>query len=266
VVACDLDGTLLRSDGSASERTLRALAACEAAGAVVVLCTARPVRWVRPLAAGITGHALAVCDNGAVVWDLGRDRVLAETTLASESARAVVVALDRALPGGTWAVERLRGFAHDPAYTPRWPVPAGTVVADVRALLDQPALKLMFSHQRYAADEMLSRARGAVRHHAELTHSNSADGLLEISAPGVNKATSLARLCADRAVAAADVIAFGDMPNDLAMLAWAGRPVAVANAHPDVLAAVAEITASNDEDGVAIVLERLLGSASAKYD
>jgi Cof subfamily protein (haloacid dehalogenase superfamily) len=266
VVACDLDGTLLRSDGSASARSRRALAASEAAGALVVLCTARPVRWVRPLATGICARGLAVCDNGAVVWDLARDRLVAETTLPSESALAVVAALDRTFPGGAWAVERAAGFGHDPAYRPRWPVPDGTVVAEVRTLLERPPIKLMFSHGEFAADEMLGRARAAIGRYAELTHSNSADGLLEISAVGVNKASTLARLCADRAVAAADVIAFGDMPNDLAMLEWAGRPVAVANAHPDVLAAVGEVTVSNDEDGVARVLERVFASASAKYN
>jgi hydroxymethylpyrimidine pyrophosphatase-like HAD family hydrolase len=85
---------------------------------------------------------------------------------------------------------------------------------------------------------------------------SSAD-LLEIAGPGVSKAVALAELAAGRGVVAADVIAFGDMPNDLPMFAWAGYAVAVANAHPEVLAAADEITVSNDEDGVAIVLERL---------
>ena len=58
------------------------------------------------------------------------------------------------------------------------------------------------------------------------------------------------------------MLAFGDMPNDLAMLRWAGRAVAVANAHPDVVAAADEVTASNDEAGVARVLERLLADGS----
>ncbi len=81
--------------------------------------------------------------------------------------------------------------------------------------------------------------------------------MLEISAAGVSKATALARLCEQRDIDRRDVIAFGDMPNDLPMLAWAGHAVAVANAHPDVRAAADEVTASNDESGVALVLERL---------
>ena len=84
----------------------------------------------------------------------------------------------------------------------------------------------------------------------------SGDTLLEVSGAGVSKASALAALCAQSLVSAADVLAFGDMPNDLPMLEWAGRAVAVANAHPDVLGIADEVTASNDDDGVAQVLER----------
>lgn len=259
VLACDLDGTLLRSDGTLGERTRRALAVAEAAGALVVLCTARPVRWVRPMAAQIGGRPLAVCANGGVMWDLERDRLLVELALQPEVAAVVVAALQAAFPGGAWAVERTNGFAHEPGYTPRWPVPQNTVIGRVDALLGEPPVKLMFRHERHSSDEMLGPARQAVGQLAELTHSNSAEGLLEISAAGVNKASTLARLCASRAIGPEEVIAFGDMPNDLPMLEWAGRAVAVANAHPDVLAVADELTASNDEDGVARLLERIWG-------
>jgi len=86
-------------------------------------------------------------------------------------------------------------------------------------------------------------------------------GLAEINARGVTKAVGLARWAAARGIDAAQVWAFGDMPNDLPMLRWAGRAIAVANAHPEVLAIVDEVCPSNDEDGVAIVVERLLESA-----
>jgi HAD superfamily hydrolase (TIGR01484 family) len=257
VVACDLDGTLLRSDGTLSERTQRALAVCEASGALIVLCTARPVRWVRPMAEQIGGRAVAVCANGGVVWNLQADELLAQSPLAPEVAATVVSALRNVFPGAAWAVERIDGFGHEPAYTPRWPVPENTVIADIDELLGQPLVKLMVRHEQLAPDEMLPRGRIAVGALAELTHSNSADGLLEISAAGVNKGSGLALVCETRSLVARDVIAFGDMPNDLPMLEWAGRAVAVANAHPDVHASADETTASNDEDGVAQVLERI---------
>jgi hydroxymethylpyrimidine pyrophosphatase-like HAD family hydrolase len=115
----------------------------------------------------------------------------------------------------------------------------------------------MLRHDHLLADALVDRARAVVGHLAELTHSNSGDGLLEISAAGVSKATTLARLCAEHRVARDQVLAFGDMPNDLPMLEWAGHAVAVANGHPDVLAAADEVTTSNDDAGVARVLERL---------
>ncbi len=94
---------------------------------------------------------------------------------------------------------------------------------------------------------------------AEATHSSSS-GVVEMSAAGVTKAAGLAWVAATGSASRrGDVIAFGDMPNDLPMLAWAGRGVAMANGHPAVLAAADEVTAlTNDDDGVAAYLESLL--------
>jgi Cof subfamily protein (haloacid dehalogenase superfamily) len=258
-VACDLDGTLLRSDGTLDERSRRALAAVEATGAIVVICTARPARWMRPLAEA-TGHrGVAICANGGVVWDLHTDTPIEEFPLKPEIAREIVAALQAGLPGGHWAVERTDGFGHEPSYEPRWPVPDDTVIEAVDVLVSQPSVKLLLRHADLMADELLQQARGLVGHLAELSHSNSADSLLEIAAAGVSKASALTRVCAERGIASADVVAFGDMPNDLPMLRWAGHAVAVANAHADLLAAADEVTASNDDAGVARVLERLFG-------
>jgi HAD superfamily hydrolase (TIGR01484 family) len=116
-------------------------------------------------------------------------------------------------------------------------------------------VKLLARHEELGSDELLAAARAAVGAGATLTHSSN-DGLLEISAADVSKASGLASLAAELGVPAAETVAFGDMPNDLPMLAWAGHGVAVANAHPEVLAAADEVTASNDDDGVAEVLAR----------
>jgi Cof subfamily protein (haloacid dehalogenase superfamily) len=257
VVATDLDGTLLRSDGTLDERSRQALAAVEAAGSLVVICTARPTRWMRPLARATGHHGVAICANGGVVWDLHTESALEEFTLEPEVAREVVALLQAALPGGAWAVERATGFAREPAYQSRWPVPHDAVVDAIESLVSEPSLKLMLRHEPMSADALLQRARELVGNLAELSHSNSSDSLLEIAAAGVSKASSLARVCAERGIDRADVVAFGDMPNDLAMLEWAGHAVAVGNAHPDVIAAADEVTADNDDAGVARVLERL---------
>ncbi len=261
VVACDLDGTLLRSDGTVDDRSRRAIADVESAGTLVVLCTARPTRWMGPLGEALGHQGVAICANGGVVWDLHRESILEVFPLEPEITRDVVALLEAALPGGAWAVERTSGFGREAAYMSHWPAPTDTVIESVQALISEPAVKLMLRHHDLLADALLERAREVVGHLAELTHSNSNDRLLEISAAGVSKASTLARLCEQWGVASEEVIAFGDMPNDLPMLRWAGHSVAVANAHPDVLEAAQEVTASNDEAGVAAVLERLFSPA-----
>lgn len=259
LIATDLDGTLLHSDGTVDERTCRALAAAEAAGVGVVICTARPPRWLRPIAQATGHHGLAVCANGAVVWDLHTEAVVSEFPLHREVCAEVVSRLRSAVPGGTWAVETVRRFGHEPEYAPKWPVPDDTVIDVIDALLGDPAIKLLMRHPSLPADGLLQVAREVLGDLVEVSHSSTSDALLEISAAGVSKASALAGLCAERGISPAEVVAFGDMPNDLPMLTWAGRGVAVANAHPDVVAAADEVTASNDDDGVACVLERLLG-------
>ncbi len=259
LVATDLDGTIVRSDGTISVRTRAAIAAVEAAGVPFVMVTGRPPRWMHEIA-DATGHrGLAVCANGAVVYDLHAQQVVRTDLLSSAAARAVVASLRRDLPGITFAVERHdTGFAHEPAYRPRWDSADPVTQAPVEQLLATGVVKLLARHEDMGADDLLAAARVAVGEGATLTHSSS-DGLLEVSAAGVSKASGLAALAASYGVAAADVVAFGDMPNDLPMLTWAGRAFAVANAHPEVLEAADEVTAGHDEDGVAQVLERWFG-------
>jgi Cof subfamily protein (haloacid dehalogenase superfamily) len=260
VIATDLDGTIVRSDGTISARTRDSLAAAEQAGAMVLIVTGRPPRWLDGIA-DETGHrGLAICANGALVWDLHNEQLVASYPLDVDVVRDIAAALRAELPDLGFAVETVTaGFAHEPTYQPRWALDPQTVVAELETLLSEPVAKLLARHEGLSADELLRRAREVVDGDvAALTHS-SREGLLEISAAGVTKASTLTAVCANHGYDAADVVAFGDMPNDLPMLAWAGHGVAVANAHPTVLAAVDEVTASNDEDGVAVVLERWFG-------
>lgn len=258
VVATDLDGTIVRSDGTVSARTSEVLAALARAGVLVVFVTGRPPRWMHPVVEA-TGHrGLAVCANGALVYDLHAERVVAARLLPAAAARRVAELLRDRLPEVHFAAETADGYAHEPGYRPRWPVPPGTPELPLGELLAEPVAKLLVRHPTYSADRLLAAATGIVGELAVLTHSSS-EGLLEIAAPGVSKASALAALVAEHGHTAADVLAFGDMPNDLPLLAWAGTAVAVANAHPSVLAAVREVTGSNDDDGVATYLARVFG-------
>jgi Cof subfamily protein (haloacid dehalogenase superfamily) len=256
VVASDLDGTIVRSDGTFSARTVAAIEAVEAAGSTFVMVTGRPVRWMSAVAEQTGHHGLAVCANGALLYDLHTEQVARSWLMSPEAAHGVVEALRAALPGIAFAVERLElGFAHEPGYRPRWDSTDPITQGPVEQLLSADVVKLLARHESLDADTLLAAARDAVQDSAELTHSSS-DGLLEISAVGVSKASGLATVCQELGVEPKDVVAFGDMPNDLPMLAWAGLGVAVANAHPEVLAAADEVCPSHDEDGVAQLLSR----------
>jgi Cof subfamily protein (haloacid dehalogenase superfamily) len=257
VVASDLDGTLVRSDGSISERTRAALQNAEAAGALVIFVTGRPPRWMRPVVEATGASGLAICANGALVYDLGRGEIVREHALRTESASRLITALREALPGVQFAVESGLTFGHEPAYEPSWPMPDRRV-AEVEDLIADPVSKLLVKHPDKPAEEIHEQVVEIAGEEAVVTYSG--DVLLEVSGAGVSKASTLEALCREQGHEAAAVVAFGDMPNDVPMLQWAGHGVAVGNAHEQVLAVADEVTASNDDDGVAKVLERLFPS------
>ncbi|MFE2092419.1 HAD family hydrolase [Streptomyces sp. NPDC059460] len=269
MIASDLDGTLLRGDGTLSPRTLRALRAAESAGAEVVLVTARPPRFVDRLAAATGLAGTAVCSNGALVYDIGTRTVISSRALSVAVARRVATAVAAAVPEVGFALETGNQVLYEPAYRLRLSedIDAELPVPSLAALwlTDVPVTKLLAWSARLDADTLLAAARegaGAAGREVQFTHSGGR-GLLEISAFGVTKAGTLAELCAGRGIDATEVIAFGDMPNDLTVLDWAGIGYAMGNAHPAVLAAVPAHTVSNEEDGVAHVLEGLFGPSAA---
>ncbi|MFI6640369.1 Cof-type HAD-IIB family hydrolase [Streptomyces sp. NPDC050504] len=268
LIATDLDGTLLRDDKSVSERTVAALAAAERAGIEVFFVTGRPARWMDVVSDHVHGHGLAICGNGAAVVDLRHDgagapRFIKVRPVERETALDVVGTLRAAAPGTSFAVERTCGIQHEPAYPPLHMDPALSIATAEKLLdaaaaeADEPVLKILAFHPELSPDAFLGLARAAVGPRAEVTRS-SPTALLEISAPGVSKASTLALCCAERGISAEEVVAFGDMPNDIEMLSWAGASYAMGNAHPAVLAAASGRTESNNEDGVAAVIERIL--------
>ncbi|HVF05322.1 MAG TPA: HAD family hydrolase [Frankiaceae bacterium] len=260
LVATDLDGTLLRSDCTVSPRTLAALDTASRAGALVVVVTGRPPRWVDALGLGGVAHELVLCANGALVYDVNARRVVAARVIEEDAARAVLLGIRAAVPGAAFAGEDPGGIRHERAH--RYPSPDRTDrdVGGIDDVVRGGVAKLLVRHPTLDFRTLVARVTDAVGDRALVTWSS--DGLVEISAPGVTKAAALADLAADHGLRADDAVAFGDMPNDVPMLRWAGHAVAVANAHPDALAVADEVTASNDDDGVALVLERLFDHAS----
>ncbi|MGW2831419.1 HAD hydrolase family protein [Streptomyces sp. NPDC001286] len=267
LIATDLDGTLLRDDKSVSPRTVAALAAAEEAGVEVFFVTGRPARWMDVVSDHVHGHGLAICGNGAAVVDLhggpGAHRFVKVRELARENALDAVRLLREAAPGTVYAVEQTYGFHQEPDYPklhmeiPDELAPAEDLLAPDGPGAAEPVLKILAYHPTLDPDGFLTTARLALGDRANVTRS-SPSALLEISGPGVSKASTLALCCAERGISHEEVVAFGDMPNDVEMLTWAGRSYAMGNAHPDVIAAASGRTVANNDDGVAVVIERML--------
>lgn len=261
LVAIDFDGTLLRSDGTISRRTRAAVRAAVGAGVRVLVVTGRPPRWLAPIAELLDHRGTAIAANGALVVDLTTGDVVAANAIAVPVAHEIVGRVRKLFPDAAMGVERPDGFAHERGY-PRG-IRASERMPEVRyadgdgQLLAEPPIKILVRVGHLDIDAAAAIAIEELAGIASVYWSGS--DLLEIAAAGVSKASTLERIAAQWDIGAEDVVAFGDMPNDVPMLTWAGRAVAVANAHPDVHAVADAVTSSNDEDGVAEVLEDLLG-------
>jgi Cof subfamily protein (haloacid dehalogenase superfamily) len=262
LIASDIDGTLIMADHSMSARTIDIIGRVNGDGTPFVLVTGRPPRWIPPIAelANLAGYA--VCANGAVIYDISRSEVISTRVLDPMLLHDVAHTLATVLPdshlAGEWAdigpYDHDLNFATEPGFSNPW----GDVEINTRPraeILGRPSTKLLVRNERMTSAEMAFAATELLGDIVDVTYSSNS-GLIEISAPGVTKAVGLAEVAELIGVDRESVVAFGDMPNDIEMLRWAGHGVAVANAHHEVLAAANEITATNTEDGVAQVLER----------
>lgn len=263
LVATDVDGTLLDDDENISPRTRAAVRALVDTGAQFVLATGRPPRWIKPIVDQLGFAPMAVCANGAVVYDPSTDRIVSARTLSTDVLGELAEIATRMIPGAGLAVERVGRSAHDaatpqfvssPGYEHAWLNPDNTEVS-VEDLLSAPAVKLLIRKAGARSADMVAALVEHVGIEGDITYSTN-NGLVEIVPLGVSKATGIEEVACPLGIEAAQVVTFGDMPNDVPMLGWAGLGVAMGNAHPDAVAAADEVTATNVEDGVARVLER----------
>jgi Cof subfamily protein (haloacid dehalogenase superfamily) len=255
LVATDLDGTLLHTDGTVTERTRSVLTALDDLGVPVVFTTGRPIRWMEALWADVGGHGLAICSNGGIVYDVAQHEVVQARTIDVGTVVTVGRLLRLAIPGTTFALEKTTGFAREEAFMPRLNVNATRDIplGELESIADETVVKLLARHEEIAPEAFWEQAEEVIGHLVTTTWS-SVGALVEMSAVGVTKATTLAMLAAELGVGPDEVIAFGDMPNDLPLLEWAGTSYAMANAHSTVLALADHVAPRNDEDGVAAVL------------
>ncbi|GGX62438.1 HAD family hydrolase [Streptomyces minutiscleroticus] len=259
LIATDLDGTLLRGDDTLSDRSRSALAAAVAAGARHLVVTGRPAPRVQPLLAELGGTGLAVCGQGAQLYDAGTHRMVWSVTLDRELADTALGKIEAEV-GYVYAAVDQDGVDGLTLIEPGYEMPHPTLPA-VRVprrddLWAEPISKVLLRHPYLSDDALAAAARQVVGSMATVTMSGP--GTVELQPSGVTKATGLARAADLMGLEPSGTIAFGDMPNDIPMFAWAARGVAMANAHPELKATADEVTLSNEEDGIAVVLERLL--------
>jgi hydroxymethylpyrimidine pyrophosphatase-like HAD family hydrolase len=263
LIACDVDGTLLGDDETISGRTRHVVRAAVDAGARFVLATGRPPRWVHPVVDALGFAPVTVCANGAVIYDPATDRVISARTLPVETLGELAEIVARVIPGAGLAVERIGRSAHDtatpqfvslPGYQHAWLNPDNTEVG-IDDLLSAPAIKLLIRKAGARSADMGAELTGHVGAWGDITYSTN-NGLIEIAPPGISKAAGIDEVARPWGITDDDVVAFGDMPNDVPMLLRAGHGVAMGNAHPETVAAADEVTAPNTDDGVARVLER----------
>ncbi|MEU6193880.1 HAD family hydrolase [Streptomyces sp. NPDC047061] len=259
LIATDLDGTLLRSDESISQRTRDALAAATAAGATHLVVTGRGAPWTRHILDDLGYDGLAVCAQGAQVYDAGAHRLLTSVTLDRQLA-AVALAKIEAEVGPLHLAASRDGLDGEvlvgPGYAVSGHLPS-TPFTDVADLWAAPLNKIYIQHPELSDDELAEASRQAAG--GFVTVAMAGEGIVELLPLGLSKATGLSLAARRLGLKSADTIAFGDMPNDIPMFAWAARGVAMANAHEELREVADEVTSSNEEDGIAVVVERLLG-------
>ncbi|WNM36300.1 HAD family hydrolase [Streptomyces sp. Li-HN-5-11] len=259
LIATDLDGTLLRSDESVSRRTRDALTAATTAGAAHIVVTGRAVPWTRHILDDLGYEGLAVCGQGAQVYDAGTHRLLTSVTLDRQLAGVALAKIESEVGPLHLAASRdgLEGeVLVGPGYAVTGRLPS-TPFTDASDLWSAPLNKIYIQHPELSDDELAEAARQAAG--GFVTVAMAGEGIVELLPLGLSKATGLSLAARRLGLRATDTIAFGDMPNDIPMFAWASHGVAMANAHEELKAVADEVTSSHEEDGIAVVLERLLG-------
>jgi Cof subfamily protein (haloacid dehalogenase superfamily) len=263
LIASDVDGTLIDDNNVVPELVRTMINKATSAGATFVIATGRPPRWIAEITDQIDIEPYAVCANGAIVYDVATDRILHSETLRAHVLEKLAEFAYQQIPGCGLAVERVGKSAHDAATPPfvatsgykhAWLNPDHIEMSEAD-VLSQDAVKMLVRRPEMTSDEMARRMAAVVGDLADVTYSTD-NGLIELAAPGVSKASGLQVLARLRDLPVDASIAFGDMPNDIEMLRWATRGFAMADGHQAAIDAADEIAPDNNAGGVGQVLTR----------
>lgn len=260
LIGTDLDGTIVAHYGFISERTKKAFTSAHKAGIHIYFVTGRPIRWMSEIKDNFD-FGLSICANGAMLYDFINQKILEQWLFPLESQLETVTRLREVIPSINFAIEIDEQFYREKDYLARWDVGFDNIgVNKIEEVINKPALKMLArcTDASMSSDKMMSVATKALVGIATVTHSNSTDSLLEISADGVSKGATLSKIAARHGLTGDDCVSFGDNPNDFSMLSWASRSWAMADGHHDLMKYAKFQTDAHQEDGVAKVIERLL--------
>ncbi|MBP2412810.1 Cof subfamily protein (haloacid dehalogenase superfamily) [Arthrobacter stackebrandtii] len=262
LIASDIDGTILGHDGKISDRTVEAFAAAAEAGIDIVFVTGRPPRWLDPIRDRLGHTGTVICSNGAVSYDLGTERVTGAHVLDWATVDRVRTIVSELAPNPYFALESLTGFHVEKGFHGTRAAASGEFVPGPLTpdMADGGIVKMLAVLHEGSADDFLDLVSPRLSPLLAVTHSAPDLALLEMGPLGVNKAVTLAEYAAARGIEATDVVAFGDMPNDIEMLGWAGAGYAMASGHPQAIAAAALAAPRFEDDGVARVIESRLAA------
>ena len=259
LIAIDLDGTMLSRDGLMSQAVRQAVIDVADAGVDVVIATGRAIRSTMPIVDYLgLKHGFVVCSNGAVTLELDPAepdgyRILDIVTFDPGPALEM---LRGSWPDAEVAVEEIGvGFKVS------GPFPDGELVGEVRVvpwaeLSATPATRVTFRSPTGTAEDFLTLVERIGLH--SVNYAVGFTAWLDINPEGVSKASALELVRRRLAVEPAQTAAVGDQRNDLEMLHWAARSVAMGNAPDEVKAIADEVTLDVDHDGLAPVLRSLL--------
>ncbi|WP_420175139.1 HAD family hydrolase [Luteococcus sp. OSA5] len=265
LVATDLDGTFLSTNGHPSQRNVRAVLHAAERAVPVVVATGRPARWLQCLDPVRPAHPWVLASNGAVVYDLAEDRIVHSYPVPADECLDVALAMRRRCEDIHFGVEYGIGWGREPGCPLRGDRVEADLVGPLELLVTRPFVKLLVSSTVHSSDELAEMLLELCTDRLTCTWSIGGPiGLLEVSALGVTKAHTLQLVAEELGVPLADAVAFGDMPNDLAMLHAVGHGYAMADAHPLLVQAGFRRAPGHDESGVGQVLEELLGITSSE--
>ncbi len=257
LLATDIDGTMLRADGTLSARVREALHRAVAAGIEVVPTTGRPALICREVHEWTGLDGFWIYANGAVTRHRGRDETVRTWFFDADIARTLVADVRAVLPQAGFAIEFDTSVAWERGFEHTVPnPPPNDPIDDVVDALDEPVQKVLVFAAGVPVDTLHRLVADAVGDDGVVSYSGLA--FVEVAAKLVTKATAVAALAEDLGIRREEVVTVGDNHNDLPMLEWTPRSFAMGNATADAAETASATLPTSDEDGLAVLIDRLI--------